>query len=69
MEQLMKTGEASFEVSPFRKDGLTLPLSIRARIGNWGGKKAVLSIAGDITESKEIKNVPEKNRNKIPGIL
>lgn len=32
-------------------------------------KKVVLSIASDITESKETKNVEEKNRNKIPGIL
>jgi PAS domain S-box-containing protein len=69
MEQLMKTGEASFEVSPFRKDGSTVPLSVQARIGNWGGTNVVLSIASDITESKETKNVEEKNRNKIPGIL
>ena len=69
MEQLMKTGEASFEVPHFRKDGSTLPLSVQAKIGNWGDKKVVLSIASDITESKETKNVEEKNRNKIPGIL
>ena len=69
MEQLIKTGEVSFEVSHFRKDGSTLPLSVQARIGNWGGTNVVLSIASDITESKETKNVEEKNRNKIPGIL
>ena len=65
----MKTGEVSFEVSPFRKDGLTLPLSVQAKIGNWGDEKVILSIASDVAERKEIENVPEKNRNKIPGIL
>ncbi|MGA2527433.1 MAG: hypothetical protein ABSF79_12595 [Smithellaceae bacterium] len=65
----MKTGEASFEVSPFRKDGSTLPLSVQAKIGNWEDKKVVLSIARDIIENEETKNVEEKNRNKIPGIL
>jgi len=53
----MKTGEASFEVPHFRKDGSTLPLSVQARIGNWGGTNVALSIASDITESKETENV------------
>ena len=33
LEQLMKTGEASFEISHSRKDGSILPLSVQARIG------------------------------------
>jgi diguanylate cyclase (GGDEF)-like protein/PAS domain S-box-containing protein len=61
MQQILETGEASFEVSHFRKDGSTFPLIVHARIGDWNEKKVIFSIASNITERKqkedEIQNI------------
>ena len=52
MEQLVSQGEAYFEVAHRRKDGTTFPLKVSARMVDWDGKPAVLSVAADITERK-----------------
>ena len=45
-------GEATFEVSHYRKDGTSFPLQVFAKAVQWEGRPAVLSIASDITERK-----------------
>jgi PAS domain S-box-containing protein len=54
IQQLMETGETSFEVSHYRKDRSTFPLLVNVRIADWGEKKAILSIASDITDRKRL---------------
>ena len=49
---ISQEGEAFFESSHFRKDGTVFPLRIRAKVVEWDGRPAVLSIASDITEQK-----------------
>ena len=39
IQQLMETGETSFEVRHYRKDRSTFPLLVNVRITDWGGKK------------------------------
>ncbi len=51
--QIKSTGEASFEVSHYRKDGTTFPLAILAKLISWRGKRAILSVARDISERKQ----------------
>jgi len=53
MQELHERGEASFEAAHFRKDGMTLPVDIRAEVTTWGGKEAILSVATDLTEHKQ----------------
>ena len=52
IQQLMETGETSFEVSHYRKDRSTFPLLVNACITEWEGQKAILSITSDVTEHK-----------------
>jgi PAS domain S-box-containing protein len=52
MRELQERGEARFEVGHFRKDGSTLPLEVSARLGDWDGRKAVISVETDITERR-----------------
>jgi len=52
MQELRERGEASWEVSHYRKDGTTIPLRVHAKAARWGGQEVILSIATDITERK-----------------
>jgi len=54
MQELLNRGEATFEVSHYRRDGSTLPMEVSARVTTWGDKKVILSIATDITERKRM---------------
>lgn len=61
MERIAQNGEASFEVTHFRKDGTTLPLWIHGKLGKWGDEQVLFSIATDMTKQKhkeaEIKRI------------
>ena len=46
-------GAASFEVWHIKKDGTRFPLKVSTKIIPWQGKKAILSIALDITDQKK----------------
>ncbi len=53
IEQIKRDQQIVFESVHVRKDGSLLPVEISARIIDFAGNKAVLSIARDITERKE----------------
>ena len=71
MRVLEEKGEMSFEVKHIQKDGSTLPLMVKAKYADWGGKKVIMSIATDITERKRmekaLKESEERYRNIVEG--
>ncbi len=52
--EIFERGEALFEVEHYRKDGSTFPLEVLARLVEWQGIPAVLSIATDISDRKRL---------------
>ena len=49
---VVEVGEATFEAAHYRKDGSIIPLQVFAKLVQWQGQPAILSIASDITELK-----------------
>ena len=52
--KIHEEGEAHFEVEHFRKDGSVFPLHVFAKSIEWEGGPAILSIANDISEQKDL---------------
>ena len=69
MQQILETGEASFEVSHFRKDGITFPLMVHAVIGNWGEKKVIFSVARDMTDRKRAEEALKESEGRYKRLL
>jgi len=65
MRQISEEGEAAFEVAHFRKDGVSFPLAVVAKLIEWHRKPAILSIASDITDRK----LAEEEREKLQAQL
>jgi PAS domain S-box-containing protein len=65
MQKIMETGEASFEVEHYRKDGTCFPLEVFVKLTQWGKKNVVLSIASDITDRKKAEENLLKLNNAI----
>jgi PAS domain S-box-containing protein len=53
VQQIAERGAARFGVTHRRKDGSTFPLDVTAKVIDWRGRQAVLSIALDITARKQ----------------
>jgi PAS domain S-box-containing protein len=53
IEKIMERGEASFEVSHYRKDGTTFPVLVNVRLARWGNRPIFLSAWTDLTERKD----------------
>jgi len=49
-------GQANFTVEHLRKDGSKIPLEVFVKLVDWKGARAMLSIATDISERKEIES-------------
>ncbi len=52
LNRIKEQGEARFEAAHYRKDGTAFPLEVLAKIIDWKGQPAVLSIADDISDRK-----------------
>ena len=60
MDQLKRSGENSFEVEHFRKDGSSFPLQVNCRTGEWDGKPIIFSIATDLSALKRTEKALRK---------
>jgi len=76
MKLIDEEGEASFEVSHFRKDGSTFPMLVYVKKINWSGEPAMLSIGTDITDRKKHEDALKESEikhktlvNNIPGMV
>jgi len=56
MQKLREHGTLRFEVAHFRKDGTILHLEVFAKNIVWGNQTAILSIASDISERKQMED-------------
>jgi PAS domain S-box-containing protein len=65
MRIIFEKGEARFEVRHFRKDKTEFPLDIHVKAIEWEGKPAMLSIASDITERKEIEKAIQEKEERF----
>jgi len=54
LRQIVEQGCATFEVEHYRKDHSVLPLEVTAKQVLWEGSPAVLSIATDLTENRDL---------------
>lgn len=66
---IQETGEATFEVAHYRKDGTTFPLEVYAKKVMWDGSEAILSIATDITERKQSEQVLRESEERYRFLL
>ena len=69
MKELKKTGEATFDVIHFRKDGRQIPLEVHATIARWGDRNVVISIATDIAERKRAEQVVKESERRFADII
>ncbi|MBN1195681.1 MAG: PAS domain S-box protein [Methanomicrobiaceae archaeon] len=53
VEELQRTGEASFDVEHFRKDGSSFPLHVMTKITRWNDRDVIMSVAMDISDLKK----------------
>ena len=61
IEELYKTGLATFETTHQRKDGSKFPVEIKSRVIDIEGQQCLLGVAGNLTDRKRI----EEDRFKI----
>ena len=69
LEKLKQTGTSVFEIECVRKDGTAVPREISNRLIEYEGKKAILSIARDITERKKVFETLKKSEKKFRTIF
>ncbi|NCC24624.1 MAG: PAS domain S-box protein [Deltaproteobacteria bacterium] len=62
--KIEETGEDTFEVGHFRKDGSVFRLEVTAKKVLWGDTPAVLSVAADITDRKRAEEAIQQAREK-----
>ncbi|MGC9383833.1 MAG: PAS domain S-box protein [Kosmotogaceae bacterium] len=69
IEELLKKGYTFFETVHVAKDGRKIPTELSSRVFEYKGKKAILSIARDITERKKVEEILKKKRRKTQEIF
>ncbi|MDD1701122.1 MAG: PAS domain S-box protein [Methanoregula sp.] len=69
MKGLKKTGEATFDVIHFRKDGQQIPLEVHAKIARWGDRDVIISIATDISERKRAERELRESEHKFATVF
>ncbi|TXT59104.1 MAG: hypothetical protein BAJALOKI2v1_250010 [Promethearchaeota archaeon] len=69
IEELLQTGETYFITEHLSKDGRPIPVEISSKVIQYEGKKAILSIARDITERKKKEEELEKAKKKYQTLF
>jgi len=54
IKAIRENKQAKFEVEHFKKDGTKIPLEVSVKLVDWKGSPAMLSIATDISERKQM---------------
>lgn len=65
---IVEVGEATFEVVHLRKDGSTFPLQVLAKLVQWQGQPAILSIASDITDLKKAEEALRRTTELLDSV-
>ena len=68
IEQIAERGEARFEVEHYRRDGSTFPLEVLAKHIEWEGQPAILSIAADITQRRQVEQAKAEQQALLEAI-
>ncbi len=69
IKELCKRGHIFFETAHVRRDGTTIPIELSSRIIEYAEKPAVLSIARDITERKQVEEILKKSEKKYRNLI
>ncbi len=69
IDQIQKTGKVFFETTHIAKNGTRIPTEVSSKVIEFDGKKAILSIARDITERKNAQATLEKSEDLLNSIL
>ncbi len=69
INQLRRTGEASFDVKHFRKDGSIIPLNVTAKITTWNGRDVLLSVSTDISERMQSEAALKESEARLQSVL
>ncbi|MDO8466069.1 MAG: PAS domain-containing sensor histidine kinase [Gallionella sp.] len=56
IKKILEQGKLVFETTQVRKDGVPIPVELNARIIDYDGKPAIMSVARDMTERKRMEN-------------
>ncbi|TYB91464.1 MAG: PAS domain S-box protein, partial [Kosmotoga sp.] len=65
INELLRKGFTFFETVHVAKDGRKIPTELSSRVFEYKGKKAILSIARDISERKKAEDALKKNEEKL----
>ena len=69
MARLMEQGHLTFETVHQRKNGSLLPTEVSARLIQWDGQPAVMSICRDITDRKRVEEELALQRNQLQFLM
>ena len=69
INQLRRTGEASFDVKHFRKDGSIIPLNVTAKITTWNSRDVLLSVSTDISERMQSEAALKESEARLQSVL
>jgi PAS domain S-box-containing protein len=69
MKDMLKNDEATFETVNLRKDKKVLPVEIHARVIELEGRKAVLTVARDISERKKAEQATSASLKRYQSFI
>ena len=65
IEKLRRTGEATFDVEHFRKDGSILPLRVNTKFTRWNDREVIMSVSTDISDLKRVENALRERESAL----
>ena len=69
MKQIESDGRAIYETEAIHKDGRKIPLEVSARFTIYDGKKAILSVARDISERKRAERKRQLEEERLEALV